>query len=69
MPVATIRPKSHVGVAIAGRILGISPAAVLRLALLGDVPYVVSPDRKPLFEVSALKALRGKLTAGQGGAA
>jgi hypothetical protein len=53
--------RDHVGLGIANRTSGGGSATLLRLALLGELPYVISPDKKVLFPVQALRELRSRL--------
>jgi hypothetical protein len=57
----TTSPPAHVGQGKAARIAGIGNAAVLRLALTGQLSYQLSPDGRPLFPVKELERLRARL--------
>ena len=49
------------GPRMASQIAGVSPVALYRLALIGDVEYEVSPDRRPVFNIRSCQRLREKL--------
>jgi hypothetical protein len=60
-PLEPTKP-THVGVGRGGKLAGIQPVVLLRLALVGEIPYQVTPDRRPVFSVTDLEKLRGRLS-------